>query len=95
MNLKETSREQIDRTLFESYLDGLRDSGCRVDPLWVRFGYTASAALRVGIFLITLLEQEIKQGTLAAEPAAEEQPQSDCFEVVMAEEAYVLLEAIG
>lgn len=93
-NLKEIPRTDVDRELFESYLDGLRDSGCQVDPQIVRFGYTASAALRVGLFQILLLNEEISQSGAVTEQAVGKPAVPDCFEVVMAHEAYDLLDAI-
>lgn len=94
MNLKEADPTDVDQALFESYLDGLRDTGCRVDPQQVRFGYTASAALRVGLFQLVLLGEELKQNETATKQTVEHSVEHDCFEVVMANEAYELLEAI-
>jgi thiamine kinase-like enzyme len=93
-NLKEISPMDVEKALFESYLDGLRDSGCRVDPQQVRFGYTASAALRVGLFQLYLLSEELKQNQTVTEKAVEHPAKPDCFEVVMADDAYKLLDAI-
>lgn len=59
-NLKESRPEDITQTLFDSYMAGLRDSGCRLNPQWVRCRFAASAALRVGLFQIFLLSEELK-----------------------------------
>ena len=45
LNRPEATLTKIDDALFTSYLDGLRDAGCRIDANTVRFGYTAAAAL--------------------------------------------------
>ncbi len=94
--LKEAGREQITPALFDSYLDGLRDSGCRIDPRLARFGFAASAALRVGLFQVFLLSEELKRGDAATGEAVEPPPPPapDCFEVTMANEAFALLESM-
>jgi hypothetical protein len=92
--LKEASRIEVDRVLFESYLDGLRDAGCHVDPQWVRFGYTATAALRVGLFQLYLLAERLKQNQTGADQTGEHPAVPDCFEVAMAKDAYELLDRI-
>ena len=94
MNLKDTAPELVDNALFESYVDGLRDSGCRLDRQMVRFGYTTSAALRVGLFQLIMLNEEFKQNGTDVAPGSERPVTADCFEVVRAKEAYELLEAI-
>jgi len=93
-NLKGLSPAEIDKTLFESYLDGLRDTDCKVDRQRVRFGYTASAALRVGLFQLYLLDEELKQSTTVTEQPVDRLGVPGCFEVTMAHEAYELLDAI-
>lgn len=40
---------ELDRIVFEGYLDGLRDVGWHGNPQMVRFGYAATAALFTGI----------------------------------------------
>lgn len=94
MNLKDVRRADVDRTLFASYLDGLQECGCRVDPQWVRFGFTASAALRIGLFQLMLLGEDIKQGETVVEEAVQHPIVPDSFEVAMAIEAIELLETI-
>lgn len=93
-NLNEAQPADVEMALFESYLDGLRDSGCQVDPQRVRFGYTASAALRVGLFQLYLLGEQLQQSTAVAGQAVESAAITDCFEVTMADTAYELLEAV-
>lgn len=93
-NLKESNPNEVDAALFESYLDGLKDSGCRVDPRLVRFGYTAFAALQVGLFRIVMLSQALAQSAATPGQAPAPAAASDCFEVDMAGEACQLLETI-
>lgn len=93
-NLKEVNRDDIDIALFESYVAGLRDSGCKVEPQLVRFGYTAYAALQVGLFMVFWLSRELEQNGTAVEQAAEPSASPECFEVIMAKEAYKLLDEI-
>jgi hypothetical protein len=54
---------ELDRTVYESYLGGLRDAGWQGDERLVRFGFTASVALfiavgAVGHYLTTILGDE-------------------------------------
>ena len=93
-NLQEVSPIEVDKALFESYLDGLRDSGCKVESQYIRFGYAAFAALQVGLFQVFLLGRGLEESETVAEPAVENSANLDCFEVIMAEEAYKLLETI-
>jgi hypothetical protein len=90
-NLPETSSEEITETLFAGYMNGLRESGCRVDSQWVRFGFAASAALRVGLFQIYLLSEALKQEETTAARGTEHPAVPECFEVTMANEAYALI----
>jgi hypothetical protein len=92
--LSEISKEEITRSLFEQYLDGLRENGCRLDEIQVRFGFTAGAALRVGLFQLFLLGELIKQSKLTNEGDVEYATAPDCFEVVMAKEAIELIGSI-
>jgi hypothetical protein len=90
-SLPDVRQEDVTEALFASYLDGLRDSGCRVDPQQVRFGFVTSAAFRVGLFQLFLLGDDIAhEGPVAAVPPA----LSDPFEVRMAREAYALLDVL-
>ena len=90
-NLLEIRGEDVTETLFAAYLDGLGDMGCRIEPSLVRFGFAAAAALRVGLFQIYLLGEEIARSQGGVDEAVEPGPVPDCFELVMADEAYALL----
>ena len=94
-NLKEVNLGDIDSALFEGYIAGLRDSGCKVESQLVRFGYTAYAALQVGLFMVFLLNRELEQNRTAADQAVEQPASPECFEVIMAYEAYKLIDVIG
>ncbi len=93
-NLKTVDPLDVDRLLFENYLYGLEDVGCHLDRNIVRFGYTASAALRVGLFQIFLLKGEIETNGLIAENSIRQTTNVICFEEMMAEEAFYLIDAI-
>jgi len=90
-NLKGTSQAEIINTLFEAYVQGLRDEGCDLDGELVRYSFVVSGALRVGLFQLFLLDLDVEQGSGEAVP---EKPVNvpDPFEVVMAREAFRLLE---
>ena len=94
MNLKSYRLHDISETLFTSYVNGLQDSGCRIDTQLVRFGYAASAAFRVGLSkLVHLGEQLNREYDYTPQnnyPSITPQP----FESVMADEAYRLLDCI-
>ncbi len=49
-----TNLQAFDITIFNSYVAGLREAGWRGDPQVVRFGFTASAALKYGGLLLWL-----------------------------------------
>jgi hypothetical protein len=87
-------KRQIDGLLFDSYLEGLKDEGCHVDPLLVRFGFTTSAALRVGLFILITAAMEPLDARSAGE-ASDSSAVEDCFEIAMAREAYRLLDLTG
>jgi hypothetical protein len=73
--------------LFAGYQAGLSDSICHPDPLLLRFGFAACAALRVGMYQLVMIQQAIESGEwYEGEPAS--QPP---FEARLAEEAYRLL----
>ena len=84
----------MEQALFESYLAGLRESGCQIDPKLIRFGFAASAAFRVGLFQIYALNEELQQDLATAGEVVDRSAPPDCFESVMAGEAYELLESI-
>jgi len=94
MNLPGIPPVQITETLFENYLDGLQEYGCQVDPMSVRFGFVTSAALRVGLFQLILMQGELGKNGNAPIEIQEPIEAPECFEVHMAKEAYRLLEAI-
>ncbi len=94
MNLKGYKLRDISETLFTSYVNGLQDSGCRVDTQLVRFGYTASAAFRVGLFKLILLGEQIKRENDYLPHSANHPLITEPFESVMANEAYRLLDII-
>jgi hypothetical protein len=94
INLKGYKLQDISEALFASYMNGLQDKYCHIDPDQVRFGYAASAAFRVGLFKLVLLRQELAQENylpahLIIPPAA-----TDTFETVLADEAARLLDTL-
>lgn len=93
-NLPEARREDVTEMLFEQYIAGLRDSGCHYDSQLVRFGFATTAALRVGLFQVYLLGEELKQCDGMVDDDRDRMITPDCFEVTMANEAYRLLESI-
>ena len=94
MNLKGYRLRDISETLFTSYVNGLQDSGCRVDTQLVRFGYTASAAFRVGLFKLVQLSEQIKREEDCLPHAINHPLITEPFESVMATEAYRLLDIV-
>jgi len=94
MNLKAYKMQDISQTLFTSYINGLQDSGCRVEPELVRFGYVASAAFRVGLFKLSMLQEEFEKNGKRFHPNLISPAAVDSFESVMAEEAHQLLDHI-
>jgi hypothetical protein len=94
MALRGYRLSDISETLFTGYVNGLQDSGCRVDAQLVRFGYAVSAAFRIGLSRLVHLDEKIKRdsnynphnglSSLANEP----------FESYMAGEAYRMLDMI-
>jgi hypothetical protein len=94
MSLRGYKLQDISHTLFTSYINGLEDAGCRVDPKWVRFGYTASAALRVGLFKLILLKEVLEKDEELVPYTVNPPVVSDSFETVMADEASQLLEIL-
>lgn len=93
-NLKEISHSNIDTALFESYLAGLKDSGCKIEHQAVRFGYTTYAALQVGLFMFFWLSRELENNEVNVEEAIKQPAQPICFEVVMANEAYKIVDVL-
>lgn len=93
-NLETEDPLLVDRVLFESYMDGLKDVGCQIDRQLVRFGYTASAGFRVGLFQIFLMTFEIEKNLDHGQQIKNQSPSKKCFEEMMAEEAFDLYEKI-
>jgi hypothetical protein len=94
INLKGFKLQDISETLFASYMNGLQDKYCQVDPDLVRFGFTASAALRVGLFKLVLLRQELARENHLAVHLINPPAPTDTFETVMADEATHLLKKL-
>ena len=92
--LKQARPVDVNQALFESYLAGLRESGCQIDPALIRFGFAASAAFRVGLFQIYALNEELQLDQAMAGEVVDRSAPPDCFESVMAGEAYELLKSI-
>lgn len=90
-NLEGTHQSEIIDTLFEAYVQGLQDEGCNLDAELVRYSFVLNAASRVGLFQLYFLIQEIEQGS-AQENMNEFGKAPDLFEVVMAREAFRLLD---
>jgi hypothetical protein len=94
LNLRNYRLHDISETLFTSYINGLQDSGCRIDTQLVRFGYAVSAAFRVGLSRLLHLSEQINRESdylaQSAYPSMLPQP----FESVMADEAYRMLDRI-
>lgn len=93
-NLKTENPMDVDRLLFDNYLNGLEDVGCYIDRNIVRFGYIASAALRIGLFQLYLLTKEIEKNEMIADTSLLKTINAICFEEMMAEEANVLINEI-
>lgn len=89
--LKGLDGDSIQETLFDAYLEGLQENGLQIDPTLVRFGFTTSAALRVGLFQVYLLSEEIKQTITEPDKKMRSESSQECFEVKMAREAYRLI----
>jgi hypothetical protein len=93
MKLKGVTLKNIIQTLFDSYIEGIRDSGCHIEPKQVQFGFAASAALRVGLFQVYLLSEELKRDHDPAQEIVDHSNTTDCFEVALADKAWELLGA--
>jgi hypothetical protein len=86
--------DDVTDSLFESYLDGLRDAGCRLDPRLARFGFFASAAFRIGLFQLIMLSFQLAGSAATAEGETPAPLASEPFEVIMARRAYELLDSL-
>lgn len=94
LNFPDARADEATELLFNSYLQGLQENGCRVDLQRIRFGFAATAALRVGLFQVLLLSWELGGATAPAAMPVEVPEPSECFEVTMAREACNLLESV-
>lgn len=90
-SLKSVEREETIDSLFEAYVHGLRDEGVNLDAESLRYSFTVSAALRVGLFQMYLLSRAIENGD-AEETVNQSGMVPDAFEVVMAREAFRLID---
>jgi hypothetical protein len=90
-NLGSMQQEEIIDSLFEAYVHGLRDEGVNLDAKSLRYSFAVSAALRVGLFQLYLLGQAIEHAD-AEENVDQSGMVSDAFEVVMAREAFRLID---
>jgi hypothetical protein len=94
MTLRGYKLRDISETLFTSYVNGLQDSGCRVDTQLVRFGYAASAAFRIGLSRLVHLDGRLKRDEEYLSCNSGSYMINEPFESVMAFEAYRLLDMI-
>lgn len=85
---------EADARLFEGYMAGLRDSGCRTGERQVRFGYTASAVLIISLFILGILDWQITAGTGEMGVTAPAGGGRPCFEGAMADIACGLLGSV-
>lgn len=90
--LKGYKLRDISETLFTSYINGLQDSGCRVDTELVRFGFVTSAAFRIGLSKLVRLDGQLKQEEGTIQQPANHGFMTEPFESYMAGEAYRLLD---
>lgn len=91
-SLKGYKLRDISETLFTSYINGLQDSGCRVDLQLIRFGYTASAAFRIGLSKLARLDGQLKRQEDFLPHSTNHSLIAEPFESFMANEAYRLLD---
>jgi hypothetical protein len=94
INLRGYKLQDISQMLFTSYINGLQDSGCRIDPDIVRFGYAASAAFRVVLFKLSMTREDIENEDNHTRTSGVPPVASDLFEEAMAEEAYRLVDCV-
>lgn len=92
--LKGYKLRDISETLFTSYVNGLQDSGCRVDTQQVRFGYAASAAFRMGLSKLVRLNGQLKREEDLIPQRTNHALLVEPFESFMASEAYRLLDVM-
>jgi hypothetical protein len=92
--LKGYKLRDISDTLFTSYINGLQDSGCRVDTQLVRFGYVTSAAFRMGLSKLIRLDGQLKREEDLIPQHTTHALLAEPFESFMASEAYRLLDGM-
>jgi len=92
--LKTVSLKEVDNMLFESYLNGLRESGYAFDPRQVRFMMAATSAMQIGLFQLFLFSEQLKQEDANNLPVQIDSDQPDCYEIMMAKEAFRLLDVV-
>ncbi len=93
-NLRGYKLRDISETLFTSFINGLQDSGCRVDAQLVRFGYVTSAAFRMGLSKLVRLDGQLKREEDLVPHATHHPLLAEPFESFMAGEAYRLLDVM-
>lgn len=95
IHLQPDDPRSLDKALFDSYSDGLREAGQLVDEALLRFSYTVLGALRIGLFQLYLFSLQIEQDNTRPDlDAAGQNPVAVCFEVRLAGEAWRLLESL-
>jgi hypothetical protein len=101
-HLADEAPGQIDRAIFEGYLEGLHESGWRGTIRQVRSGYAASAALRTGMLTLWILSSayrdsrsgEAPDGTRdGLEATIEGMANAARFAMARAQEAQALLDS--
>jgi hypothetical protein len=85
----------IKRTIFDSYLEGLRDEGWQGDAQEVRFGFVTSTVLRMGLMLLWVLDQALEEGSLDELSSTEQSAKQAHFVLETADEAYEFLDSIA
>lgn len=94
MTLKGYRLRDIVETLFTSYINGLQDSGCRLDTQLVRFGFVTSAAFRMGLSKLVRLDGQLKRDEDLIPRTTNHALLVEPFESFMVSEAYRLLDVI-
>lgn len=90
LNSPQRTLPEVDGALFAAYMGGLHDSGCGIDERQVRFGYSASAALIISLFVIELLGWQLRSSDATEVDATQPNEGRPCFEAAMADIAYEL-----
>lgn len=94
LNLPERDLSEVDGSLFDAYMAGLGDSDFRADERQVRFGFAASAALIISLFVIAMLDWQITAGQNDFDVTAPAGGGRPCFEAAMADIACALRDVI-